>query len=91
MRPLKLQASLRARDLARYWELVAVGHRFEKVSVLATMPSQIHPKKLERTSNADRLKFNDQSVQIDMNLIEEAILAFVRSWLGNFCETRKLQ
>ena len=91
MRPLKLQASLQARDLARYWELVAVGHRFEKVSVLATMPSQIYSRKLEWTSNADRLKFNDRSVQINMNLIEEAIIGFVRSWLGNFRETRKLQ
>ena len=89
--PFKLQASLRARDLARYWELVAVGHRFEKVSVLATMPSQIYLRKLEWTSNADRLKFNDRSVQIDMNLIEEAIVAFVRSWPGNFRKTRKLQ
>ena len=53
MRPLKLQASLRACDLARYCELVAMGHRFEKVSVLATMSSQIHHEKLERTSNAD--------------------------------------
>ena len=26
-------------DLARYWELVGVGHRFGKVSVLATTPS----------------------------------------------------
>ena len=91
MRPLKLQASLRALDLARYWELVAVGHRFEKVSVLATMPSQIYLRKLEWTSNADRLKLNDWSVQIDINLIEEAFVAFVRSWLGTICETRKLQ
>ena len=91
MRPLKLQASLRARDLARYWELVAVGHRFEKVSVLATMPSQIHHKKLERTSNADRLKFNNWLVPIDIDLIGPAMVAFVRSLVGNFCETRKLQ
>ena len=56
--PLILQASLRARDLARYRELVGVGHRFGNVSVLATMPSQIYPEeKLEWTSNADRLKF----------------------------------
>ena len=61
------------------------------MSVLATMPSQIYSRKLERTSNADRLKFNDRSVQIDMNLIEEAIVAFVRSLVGNFRETRKLQ
>ena len=58
IRPLKLQASLRARDLARYCELAGVGHRFGKVSVLATMPSQIYPGKLEWTSNADRLKLN---------------------------------
>jgi len=68
-----------------------MGHRFGKVSVLATMPSQFYSRKLEWTSNADRLKLNDRSVQINMNLIEEAIVAFVRSWLGNFCETRKLQ
>ena len=67
MQPLKLQASLRARDLARYCKLVAVGHRFEKVSVLATMTSQIHHEKLERTSNADRLKFNGPLVQLDLN------------------------
>ena len=79
MQPLKLQASLRARNLARYCELLAVGHRFGKVSVLATMPSQFYSRKLEWTSNADRLKFNDRSVQINMNLIEEAIVAFVRS------------
>ena len=58
IRPLRCQASLRARDLARYRELVGVGHRFGKVSVLATMPSQIYPGKLEWTSNADRLKLN---------------------------------
>ena len=61
------------------------------MSVLATMPSQIYSRKLEWTSNADRLKFNDRSVQIDMSLIEEAIVGFVPRWLGNFCETRKLQ
>ena len=69
MRPLKLQASLRARDLARYCALVAVGHRFEKVSVLATMPSQIYSRKLEWTSNADRLKFNGRSAVMATNLI----------------------
>ena len=58
MRPLKQQASLQARELAGYCELVAVGHRFGKVSVLATMPNQIHHEKLEWTSDADRLKFN---------------------------------
>ena len=68
-----------------------MGHRFEKVSVLATMPSQIYSRKLEWTSNADRLKFEGPLVQIDMNSIEEAIVAFVRSLVGNFRETRKLQ
>jgi len=72
-------------------ELVVMGHRFGKVSVFAIIPGKFYPKKLEWTPNADRLKFNDRSVQIDMNLIEEAIVAFVRSWLGNFRETRKLQ
>ena len=91
MRPLKLQASMRAHDLARYWELVLVGHRFGKVSVLATMPSQIYSRKLEWTSNADRLKFNGWSSISDMSLIGWAIVAFVCSWLCNFCETRKLQ
>ena len=56
IRPLKLQAALQVRDLARYCELVGVGHRFGKMSVLATMPSQIYPGELEW--NADRLKLN---------------------------------
>jgi len=58
---------------------------------LATMPSQIHHEKLERTSNADRLKFNDRLVPIDIDLIGPAIVAFVRSLVGNFRGTRKLQ
>ena len=58
---------------------------------MATMPSQIYSRKLEWTSNADRLKFNDRSEVSDMGLIGAAIVAFVRSWLGNFRETRKLQ
>jgi len=41
------------------YEVVAVGHRFGKLSVLATMPGNFYPKKLEQTSNADRLKSND--------------------------------
>ena len=69
IRPLKLQAPLRARDLARYRELVGVGHRFGNVSVLATMPSQIYPKKLEWTSNADRLKFEGRSVGPNISFI----------------------
>ena len=76
--PLKLQAPLRARDLARYRELVGVGHRFGNVSVLATMPSQIYPKKLERTSNADRLKFEGRSVGPNISFIGGAIVAFLR-------------
>jgi len=91
MRPFEWQASLRGHDIVRKYELVAVGHRFGKVSVLATMWGNFYPKKLEQTSNADRLKFNNRSAQINMNLIEEAIVAFVRSLLGNFRKTRKLQ
>ena len=91
IRPLKLQASLWAHDLAQKYELVAVGHRFGKVSVLATTTSQIYPEKLEWTSNADQLKFNDRLAKNDTNLIGWAIVAFVRSWLGNFRETQKLQ
>ena len=41
--------------------------------------------------NADRLKFNSQLVQINMNLIGPSIVAFVRRLVGNFRETRKLQ
>ena len=67
MRPLKLQASLRAHDLARYRELVGAGHRFGKVSVLAIMSSKIYPKQLERTVNADRLKFNGWLAQIHLS------------------------
>ena len=68
-----------------------MGHRFGKVSVLAIMPSQIYPEKLEWTSNADRLKFNGRLAQIHFNLIGQDIVAFLRIKLGHFCETRKLQ
>ena len=37
MQPLKLKASLHAHDLVRKHELLDAGHRFGKVSVLATM------------------------------------------------------
>jgi len=75
----------------RKHELVDVGHRFGNVSVLATMPGNFHSKKLEWTLNADRLKFNGWLVQINMNLIIRAIVAFVRSYLRNFRESQKLQ
>ena len=52
----KIKTSLLASSRSR--ELVGVGHRFGKVSVLAIMPSQICAEKLELTSNADRLKLN---------------------------------
>jgi len=91
MRPLKLQASLRAHDLARKWELVDLVHRFGKVSVLATMSGNFYLRKVEKTLNADQLKFNDRLVPIYMDLIGPSIVAFVRSLLGNFSETRKLQ
>ena len=78
IRPLKLQASLRAHDLVQKHKLVDVGQRFGKVSVLATMPGKVYSRKLDRTSNADPLKFNGQSVQIHMNLIGGVIVAFVR-------------
>ena len=61
------------------------------MSVLAIIAGKFYSKKLERTLNADQLKFNGRSAKIDMKLIEEAIVAFVRSLLGNFHETRKLQ
>ena len=79
MRPPKQQASLRACDLVRKHELVDVGHRFRKVSVLATMPGNVYFRKLERTLNADQLKFNGQMVRIYVNLIGSSIIAFVRS------------
>ena len=79
MQPLKLQASLRAHDIARKHEVVDVGHRFGKVSVLATMPGKFYLRKLERSLNDNRLKFNSRLVQINMNLIDQAIVAFVRS------------
>ena len=79
MRPLKLQASLRAHDLVRKHELVNVGHRFGKVSVLATMPGNFYSRKLERILNAGQLKFNGRLVQIYMNLIGPSIVPFVRN------------
>ena len=72
-------AVLRARDLARYCALVVVGHRFGKVSVLATTTSQIHHEKLEWTSNAARLKLEGQLVQINISFTGGAIVASVRS------------
>jgi len=63
----------------RYCELVAVGHRFGKVSVLATTPSQIRHEKLEWTSHAARLKFKGRLVQINISFIGGAIVAVVRS------------
>ena len=79
IQPLKLQASLRAHDLTHKYKLVDVGHRFRKVSVLATMSVKFYPKKLEWTSNADWLKFNSRSAQMCLGLIGPAIVAFVRS------------
>ena len=61
------------------------------MSVLATMSGHFYLKKLERTLNADRLKFNDRLVPIYMDLIGPSIVAFVRSLLGNFRETQNLQ
>ena len=90
MQPLKLQASLQGHDLMRKHKLVDVGHRFGKVGVLATMLDKFYLRKLERTLNADRLKFNGRLVQINMNLISGAIVAFVCSSLGKFCKSRKL-
>jgi len=68
-----------------------VGHRFVKVSVLAIMPRQIYPQKLEWTSNADRLKFNGRLAQVHFNLVGRNIVAFLRRKLGIFREIRKLQ
>jgi len=56
-----------------------MGHCFGKASVLATMLDDFYPKELKWISSANRLKFNGQLVQIDMNLIGPAIIAFVRS------------
>ena len=52
------------------------------------MPGNFYSKKLEWTSNANRLKFNGWFSQIDMNLIGPAIVAFVRSQLDNIRETK---
>ena len=46
-RPLKWQASLRGHNLVQKYEVVAVGHRFGKVSVLATMWCNFYPKNLD--------------------------------------------
>ena len=79
MLPLKVQASLRAHDLVQKHELADVGHRFGKVSVLATIPGNFYLNKLDQTSNADHLKFNGRLVQINLNLIVPAVVAFVLS------------
>jgi len=79
MRPLRLQVSLRAHDLVQNHELVDDGHRFGKVDVLATMSGNFYLRKLKWSSNADRLKFNGRLVQINLNLIGQAIVAFVHS------------
>lgn len=79
IRPLKLQASLWGHDPARKHEVVAVGHRFGNVSVLATMWCNFYLKKLNWTLNTDRLKFIGRLAQIDMNLIGGAVVAFARS------------
>ena len=88
---LKWQASLWGHDLAWKYKLVVLGHRFGKVSVLVTMWCNFYLKELEWTSNVDWLKFNSRSAQMYMNLIEGAVVAFVRSLLDNFRETRQLQ
>ena len=71
--------------------MVDVGHSFGKVSVLATMSGNFYLRNFEQTSNADRLKFNGPLVPIYMDLIGPSIVAFVRSLLGNFRKTQKLQ
>ena len=71
--------------------MLDVGPHFGKVGVLATMPGKFYSRKLERTLNADRLKLNSRLVQINVNFIGPAIIAFVRSLLGIFRESRKLQ
>jgi len=77
--PLKLQASFRAHDITRKHELVAAGHCFGKVSVLATMAGEFYPNKLEWTLDAHQLKFNGRSAQMYLGLVGHAIVAFVRS------------
>jgi len=66
MRSLKQQDSLWAHDTACSRYLVGTGHRFGKVSVLAIIQSKIYLKKLERTLNADLLKFNGWFAQIHL-------------------------
>ena len=82
--PLRLQASFRACDLARYRKLVGVVHCFGKVSVLAIISNKIYPGKLEWTSNADCLKFNGRFAKPNKSFIGPAIVAFVHRKLGNF-------
>jgi len=77
LHPPRQQASLRARDLARSRKLVAMWHRYGKVSVFAIMSSTIYLEKLEWISNANQLKFNGRLAQIHLNLIGRAIIAFV--------------
>ena len=60
-------------------KFVDMGHRFGNVSVLATIPGHFHLKKLEWTSNANRLKFNGWLVHSNISFIGPAIVAFVRS------------
>jgi len=91
LRLIKQNASLRSHNLVRSRELVGVGHHFRKVRVLAIIPSQIYPEKLEWTPNADHLKFNGWLAQIHFNLIGQDIIAFLRRKLDNFRETRKFQ
>ena len=79
MRPLKLQASLRARDLARYWELVAVGHRFGKVGVLATMPSQMYSRKLMPEGFRSVWSSTDE-----INFVQSIEASFYRSFYRTF-------
>jgi len=54
IRKLKQWASFQACDLVWYHKVVCVGRHFGKTRFLAPMPSNLHPKKLEWTSNANR-------------------------------------
>ena len=86
-----MSSLLKVRDLAQYRELVGVGLRFGKVSVLAIMSSKKIPGKLEWTWNAEHLKFNYWFGQRNISFVGPAIVAFVRRKLGNFRESQKLQ
>jgi len=55
------------------------------------MSSQIYLEKLEWTLNTNRLKFNGRLAQIHLNLIGQAIVAFVRRKLAKYRELQKLQ